>query len=109
VEACAVPVAAVGAAVAVTEVVPLVVPAFVVEVVSVVVAAPVVVVPAALVALSVATAAAVTMSPDVPSYDAAAMAPNPPTAARLARLVPIVRARSRATARSRSAGLRRAA
>jgi hypothetical protein len=43
----------------------------------------------------------------LPDQDAAATAPNAPTAATLAMLVPIVMARSRATARSRSTGFRR--
>jgi hypothetical protein len=99
--ACA---AAVGAAVAWTVAVPLVVVVVVAGVVSVEVVVPDVEVPP-----SAVTIAGVAVPPVVPSYERAAIAPNPPTAATLAMLVPIVRARRRATARSRSAGLRRAA
>jgi hypothetical protein len=101
VAACAVPVVAVGAAVAWTVVVPLVVVVVVVVVVGVALVVPDVVVPPSAVTIAVVEA------PEVPSYDRAAMVLNPPTAATLAMLVPIVRARRRATARSRSAGLRR--
>jgi len=54
----------------------------------------------------VMTAAVVTVSL-VPEYEAAASAPKAPTAATLAIVDPIVRRRRRATARSRSTGLRR--
>ncbi|TMF36103.1 MAG: hypothetical protein E6I26_08865 [Chloroflexi bacterium] len=55
------------------------------------------------------TAAVVTGSVELPLYEMAATEPNAPTAATLATAVPIVRDRRRATARSRSAGLRRVA
>jgi hypothetical protein len=101
VAAWAVPVVVVGAAVAWV-----VVPGVVV----VLVEPPVVLeVPVVAVVVSVETIAAVVTSVEVPSCERAATAPNPPTAAMLAMLLPIVRALRRATARSRSAGLRRAA
>jgi hypothetical protein len=60
--------------------------------------------------VSVVVIAAVATFDDVePSYVAPATAPNAATAARLPTADPIVSVRSRATARSRSAGLRRCA
>jgi hypothetical protein len=56
---------------------------------------------------TVATAAVVTPSFALPSEDTAASAPKPPTAAAPTSPVPIVIARMRDTARSRSRGLRR--
>lgn len=58
---------------------------------------------------AVVTAAVVIASVEPPLYDRAATEPNTPTAATLAIVVPTVRIRSRATARSRSLGLRRVA
>jgi len=86
-------VVAVGAAVARMLVVPLVVDALVgVE---------------PLVLLFVVVTAAVVIVSLVPENEAAARAPKAATAATLAIVDPIVRRRRRATARSRSAGLRR--
>jgi len=81
----------------------------VVEFVVVVVPVAVDVPPSVVVVEPAVVTAAVETSVEAPPYERAAMAPNPPTAAMLAILLPIVRARRRATARSRSAGLRRVA
>jgi len=62
---------------------------------------------AVVVVVSDVTAAVTIPDAVLPSYEAAATAPNAATAARLPTAEPIVRVRSRATARSRSAGLRR--
>jgi hypothetical protein len=93
-----VPVDVVGAAVAWTGVVPVVV-------VPVVDGSVVVVLPVAVAESNAAVVTAV----EEPSWERAAMIPKPPTAAALAIVVPIVIARRRAIARSRSMGLRRVA